>query len=56
MKKLYGIGDAETKKLESILVNHGYKFQGASDVRKLYADKAGNLVMIITVYPTESWE
>lgn len=59
MKKLYAIGDDDRERIEKILISAGYRFQGKSDCRRLYAKDDSctdeSLVMIITVYPPDVW-
>lgn len=55
MKKLIAVGNSHEKEIIEKLTNAGFRFQGKSDCRKLYAHNNGTLVMIITVYPIESY-
>ena len=55
MKKLIAVGDAHEKEITNKLVSAGFKFQGKSDCRKLYATNNGFTVMVITIYPKESY-
>lgn len=55
MKKLIAVGNDHENEIIRKLTNAGFKFRGKSDCRKLYA-RDNTLVMIITIYPVESWE
>lgn len=55
MTKLIAVGNTHEKEIINKLESAGFRYQGRSDNRKLYAHNNGTLVMIITVYPKESY-